>query len=306
MSELSPMPIVVAVGTDEIDAALAFAAREAATAGSSIHLVHVVHLLVQGPDGLLVEVTDQEEVGRLALNAAVARIDDLVQPGTTVTTDMQIGRVVPTLVDMAQDARMIVLEHRELSMLHRVVTRSVASGVAAHARVPVVSVPAGWNPFSETPERVTVGVDLPDQSEHALRAGLDAARRRGATLHVLHTWSFPVAYDDTLMSPDEDREWAARARKEIEEVLAGLGEDTAGVPVEIEARHARPADALIDASRSSALVVVGRHDPAMPVGSHLGPVARAVLNASACPVLLADPVPTTRRRKREAPRSAGS
>ena len=131
MSEPSPMPIVVAVGTDEIDAALAFAAREAATAGSSIHLVHVVHLLVQGPDGLLVEVTDQEEVGRLALNAAVARMDDLVQPGTTVTTDMQIGRVVPTLVDMAQDARMIVLEHRELSMLHRVVTRSVASGVAA-------------------------------------------------------------------------------------------------------------------------------------------------------------------------------
>ena len=41
-------------------------------------------------------------------------------------------------------------------------------------------------------------------------------------------------------------------------------------------------------------MVVGRHDTVMPVGSHMGPVARAVLSASACPVLLADPVPTAR------------
>jgi nucleotide-binding universal stress UspA family protein len=306
MTELNPTPVVVAVGTDDIDAALAYAAREAASAGCGIHLVHVVHLLVQGPDGLLVEVSDQEQVGRLALNAAVERLQDMVEPGTTVTTDLQIGRVVPALVDLAQDARMIVLEHRDLSRMQRVVTRSVASGVAAHARVPVVSVPADWNPFTGTEERITVGVDVPDQSGHVLRAALDVAKRRGATLHVLHTWSFPVAYDDALISPQEDRQWADRARAEVEQVLAGLGDAATGVKVDVEARHARPADALIEASRTSTLLVVGRHDSVMPVGSHLGPVARAVLTESACPVLLADPVPTARRRAREAAHAASS
>jgi nucleotide-binding universal stress UspA family protein len=306
MTELNPTPVVVAVGNDDIDAALAYAAREAASAGCGIHLVHVVHLLVQGPDALLVEVSDQEQVGRMALNAALERLEDMVEPGTTVTTDLQIGRVVPALVDMGSDARMVVLEHRDLSKLQRVVTRSVASGVAAHARVPVVSVPSDWNPFSGADERITVGVDVPDKSEHVLRAGLDVAKRRGATLHVLHTWSFPVAYDEALISPEENRQWADRARAEIEQVLAGLGDAATGVKVDIEAKHARPADALIEASKESTLVVVGRHDSVMPVGSHLGPVARAVLTASACPVLLADPVPTARRREREAAQAATS
>ena len=47
--------------------------------------------------------------------------------------------------------------------------------------------------------------------------------------------------------------------------------------------------------RTSHLLVLGRHDPAIPIGSHLGPVARAVLRDAACPVLLADPRPRTHR-----------
>jgi nucleotide-binding universal stress UspA family protein len=294
MTELSPTPVVVGVGTDDIDAALVFAAREAAAAGCGIRLVHVVHVFGHGAEGPLVEVADQEQLGRQTLDGARERLEDLVGPGTPVTTDVVFGRVVPALVDIAKDARMIVLEHRDLSKLQRVVTRSVASGVAAHARVSVVSVPSTWDPTTGTDLPVTVGVDVPDRAEHVLRTALAAARTRGASLHVLHTWSYPLAYDEALITPEENRAWADRARKEIETVLAGLGDESAVLRIEIEARQARPADALIEASQSSSLVVVGRHDTVMPVGSHMGPVARAVLNASACPVLLADPVPTAR------------
>ena len=91
-----------------------------------------------------------------------------------------------------------------------------------------------------------------------------------------------------LLDVREDDEWAARARSEIQAVLDGL--DTAGVEIQIDARHAWPADALVAASHDSDLLVVGRHDPHVPFGSHLGPVARAVLHEAACAVELVNRV----------------
>ncbi|HVQ18574.1 MAG TPA: universal stress protein, partial [Actinomycetes bacterium] len=141
MTEQNPRPIVVAVGHDPIDGALAFAAGQAVRSGCDLHLVHVVHLLAQGPEMPLVAETDLERAGRKALNAALERANDIGE-GVSVTAELRVGGVVPTLVDIAKDARMIVLERRELSSMMRVVTRSVSSGVAARARVPVVSVPS--------------------------------------------------------------------------------------------------------------------------------------------------------------------
>ncbi len=198
-----------------------------------------------------------------------------------------LGRVVPTIVDEAKDARMVVLEHRDLSSVRRLVTRSVAGGVAAHARVPVVSVPSTYSPEAaartQSAPPVTVGVDVPEESAQLLRAAGLAARNRGAPLHVLHTWTFPSAYDDIVMSRTEEDDWLARTTSEITAVLDGLGRDrttsrcasTPGTPGP-RTRWSRPAE-------SSQLVVVGRHDPVMPVGSHVGPVARALLHAVGLP-----------------------
>ena len=292
MTDQNPMPVVVAVGDDSIDSALAFAAAEAVASGCGVHLLHAVHLFVQGGDTVFAEPTDEERLGRKTLNAALERMREIADPATRITSDLQLGGVVATLVAESEDARMIVLEHRDLSRMKRLVTRSVAGGVAARARVPVVSVPTGYTPSTtDTPAPVTVGVDAIDQSEQLLRTAGAAAKRRGATLHVVHTWSFPNAYDDLVMSNQEETEWRERAEREIQAVLDGLGDAVAGVPVRIEARHARAAEALVDASRTSQLVVVGRHDPLMPVGSHVGPVARALLHASACPVMLLDTQP---------------
>ena len=243
---------------------------------------------------MFIEVTEQERMGRESLNAALKRARDLAGPGTEISTDLVLGRVVPTVVEESRDARMVVLEHRDLSSARRLVTRSVAGGVAAHARLPVVSVPAGYVAPSSGAEQapVTVGVDVPEESELLLRTAGLAARDRGAPLHVLHTWSFPSAYDDLVMSRTEEEQWLARTESEITAVLDGLADEIGDVPVRIDARHARAGEALVDASRTSQLVVVGRHDPVMPVGSHVGPVARSLLHASACPVLLVDSHPS--------------
>ena len=299
MSEQDPNPVVLAVGHDPIDAALAFAGAEAAGAGCGLHLVHVVHQLAQGSETVLVAETDLQRIGREALTAARDRAHHIVPATVPVSADLRLGGVVPTLVDVAKDARMIVLERRHLSSMRRVVTRSVSSGVAAHARVPVVSVPSHWSPESTRGDRriVTVGVDVVERAEQVLRAAAAEAGRRGAELRVIHAWNIPSGYDDIIVTRPEREEWAARSGKEIQAVIDALGEDAAGVPVRIETRHGYPADALIEASRESDLLVIGRHDPLVPIGSHLGPIARAVLREAECPVLLVDPRPARGRKR---------
>jgi nucleotide-binding universal stress UspA family protein len=291
MTEQNPNPVVVGVGHEPIEAAIAYAVQEAGRAGCGLHLVHAVHVVPSGPEMMLVDVTDVERIGRQTLDEALEHARDVAPGGMVVTGALVLGTAVPSLVEAGEDARMIVLQHRDLTRMMRVVTRSVSSGVAAHAKVPVVSVPSYWSTDrqAQAEHTVSVGVDIPDRSQEILRVAADAARTRGASLHVLHTWSFPSAYDDIIMSRVEHDEWGARATAEIQQVLDGLGDAMTGVAVTIEARHAQPADALIEASKDSELLVVGRHDPLVPFGSHLGPIARAVLREAECPVLLANP-----------------
>ena len=59
--------------------------------------------------------------------------EDELAPST-----LRIGWVVPTIVYMAEEARLIVLERRDLSTMMRVATRSVSS-VAARAVAPSFS-----------------------------------------------------------------------------------------------------------------------------------------------------------------------
>ncbi|HEU5485226.1 MAG TPA: universal stress protein [Microlunatus sp.] len=208
MTEQNPNPVLVAVATDGMDAALGYAAAEATRLGCGLHLLHVVHVLPQSPEMVSADVTDYERVGRQSLNAALRLARDLIGDDTTLTSELVSGGVVHEIVRASGDARMVVLQHRDLSRLRRVVTRSVASGVAAHARVPVVSVPESWSAEREreTSPTVTVGVDVPDRAGEILRIAIDAARARGATLHVLHTWNFPTAYDDIIMARVDDSE----------------------------------------------------------------------------------------------------
>ncbi len=297
MNVQNPDPVVVAVGHDPMDAALAYAAGEASRAGCGLHLLHVVHHVPQGPETVLVHTVDLEHVGRSALNIAAELAADLVAEDVPITTELVWGGVVTSILHrVADDARTVVLQRRSLSRLHRVVNRSVSSGVAAHAPVPVVAVPESWSPVGSTGDvpTVTVGVDVPDRSEHLLRVAARAAASRGARLRVLHTWTFPGAYDDLIMSiTEEGARWAKRARTEIQAVLDEIEDDLAGADVEIVTRHAFATDALIEAGHSSELLVVGRHDVLVPLGSQLGPVARAVLREATCPVLLADPQSAT-------------
>jgi nucleotide-binding universal stress UspA family protein len=281
-------PVVVAVGHDDMRSAVRYGAEEALRAGCPLHLVHAVPVVPQGPETVLVTAEGVEKFGRESLALAAEQAEDVVHGLVPVVEVLHRGAPVPVLVRAAKEARLVVLEHRHLSRLARLVNRTIAGGVAAHTRVPVVAVPTGWKPSGGDPV-VVVGVDVPERSSAVLAAATAQARVRGASLRVVHAWSLPDPYDGLRISPEEQQRWTDRSRAEICSALDALGDLEVAIEADVRVRRGGAVEALMEATTDAELLVIGRHDPVLPVGSHIGGVARAVLREATCPVLLAAP-----------------
>lgn len=280
-------PVVVGVGTTEVDSALEYAAEEAVRDGCDLHLVHAVHLMPDGPRGPLVPQADLDLWGRETLDRAVKSAEELVAGAVPVTHELRHGTPVEVLTDVAATARMLVLEHRHLSRVARVVNRTIAGGVAARVRVPVVAVPSGWKRSDGAPT-VVVGVDVPERSAQVLSAAVAESRARGASLTVVHSWAMPV-HEGVPVEPAERARWTDRSRAEVRAALDALGDESVAIEAEVVVHPGRAIEAILEAAEGADLLVIGRHDPLVPYGSHIGPVARAVLREATCPVLLASP-----------------
>ncbi|HEX6247100.1 MAG TPA: universal stress protein [Nocardioidaceae bacterium] len=107
---------------------------------------------------------------------------------------------------------------------------------------------------------VVVGDDGSEGAAHAVRYALEEAKRRGCTLHVVRAWSIM----STARPPDVPPGFAASmheyeaacAEEESARIEHLLGTDP-GVPVDIHCVHSPAAQALIAASESADVVVVG-------------------------------------------------
>ncbi len=261
--------VVVAIGRHGSDAALEYAAAEALRHHRGLHLVHVV-------DGGPADDIDDGEVLAAAVRRATALLDGLAP----VTSSLVTGSAADALVDAAREADLVVVGRGPGARHIHPYARSATGGVASRVRAPVLSVPDDWQDSGRS-DTVVVGVDDPDGCTDVLAVALVAARERRARLVVLSArWHTPS------VAP-HDPAWPQRLEDGIARSLDRL--DRSDVTVEVHVRHAHAGDALIDASRTAELVVLGRHSSLVPSGSHLGPVARAVLRESACPVLLVAP-----------------
>jgi nucleotide-binding universal stress UspA family protein len=130
---------------------------------------------------------------------------------------------------------------------------------------------------------------VPERSDEVLAVAVAESRARGAALRIVHSWALPVQYDGVPLQAEEQREWTERSRAEIGAALDRLGDASVAIDAEVVVHPGRAIEGILDASKGAGLLVIGRHDPLVPVGSHIGPVARAVLREATCPVLLASP-----------------
>jgi nucleotide-binding universal stress UspA family protein len=283
-------PVVVAIGDeDEHAAAVRFAAAEAVREVRPLRVVHVVHapILGPGPEQMLLSFENADMVGDELLAAAVERAEDVVAGRVPVTKKLWHGPVVPSLVEAGEQAHRVVLQHRQLTGLRRVLTGSVCAGVAAHAQVPVVSVPELWT-VRDPAARLVVGVDDTTGDHRLLEPAFALAAEREASLVVLHAWYIPSMYAEAMRGRAAVEEAREKTRFRIAEEMAVWQAAYPAVDAQLEVSHARPADALLAASQRSDLLVLGRRSGAHAV-THLGSVTRALVRESRCPVMVLPP-----------------
>ena len=202
--------------------------------------------------------------------------------GIEVEQQLVVGFPIAVLAAESERAQLVVIGDRGLGGVSGLLLGSVAAGLGAHAKSPLVVVRGDdANPDHAAP--VVVGVDGSPLSEAALAYAYEAAAARGVPLVAVHTWRELVG--DLDVAPLLDLNGIETEEREVlAERLAGWGEKYPDVPVQRVVTKERPAHALVEQSRRAQLVVVGSRGRGGFKGLLLGSVSHAVLHRSHCPV----------------------
>ncbi|MET8135196.1 universal stress protein [Streptomyces sp. NPDC005251] len=140
---------------------------------------------------------------------------------------------------------------------------------------------AGHGPGSEGLRPVVLGIDARRPCDAVTGFAFEAAVRRGAPLHAVHAWHLPTPAGPSLpfAPPEEDRgAWEDQEVQLLADALRPWREAYPRVRVYEDVRLQSPATALVHASDSAGLLVLGRG------GTALGPTLTAVLGRTMCPV----------------------
>ncbi|MFF4190047.1 universal stress protein [Nonomuraea sp. NPDC001831] len=281
------MPGRIMVGVDgsaPSDAALGWAADDAARTGAELHIVHALdrqpYSVGRFPDfgqwnNLLLAASRVLERAEAAVRAR--------QPSVPVHAEIVEGTPAAVLQDQARRADELVIGNRGLGGFAGALLGSVTMQVAGQVRCAVVVVRA------DPPERVGeigVGIDDSDVCEPAIGYAFEQARLRGARLRLIHAWQIPVHAFAPEIAYDVDEVRAAQ-REVLRTRTAGWRERHPEVTIVEDVQSAHPVEALTGAPCD--LLVVGSRGRGAFGSLLLGSVSRGVLHHARCPVAVIRP-----------------
>ncbi|WP_205873566.1 universal stress protein [Mycobacterium camsae] len=278
--------LVVGVdGSSVSNAAVAWAARDAAMRNVPLTLVHMLSAYVptfpQVPLAGGVAVWQEDDARQVLEEAAKIARESAGGP-IEIATELKSSPPIPTLVELSGDAELVVLGSHGRGAVGRVLLGSVSSGVLRGAACPVAIVPGDDEPPADAP--VVLGIDGSPASEVATAIAFDEASRRGVPLRAVHAWSDAEVLDIAGL------DWPAlevEAQQILAERLAGWQERYPDVTVQRRVVCDRPAHELVDQSKSAQLVVIGSRGRGAIARMLLGSVSNAVVHSVHTPIIVA-------------------
>ncbi|RCH61649.1 universal stress protein [Streptomyces sp. SDr-06] len=276
------MQHIITAGIDgsveSLDAA-DWAAREALRRGLPLQLLHAGE--EPGARTGLPELDVPADRVRHTLEDAARQLS-YAHPALEITRRRAAGPAADALVSAAGSSEALVLGSRGFTGFAGFLVGSVALAVSARATCPVILVRAGERPEDEHwdseagPYRpVVLGLDLDHPSDDLLAYSFEAAATRRAPLHVLHTWTVPLAPSASAVDP------VAEKRAALAAALSPWRSKFPETEVSEKVLHGRASHHLLMASTKASLLIVGRR---VTSGARLGPVAHSVIHHSLCPV----------------------
>jgi nucleotide-binding universal stress UspA family protein len=187
------------------------------------------------------------------------------------------------LLDAADGARLLVIGARSVNAARALTRDSVSRGVLHGATCPIAVV---RDDADRHDAPVVVGLDGSAPSQRALRWALDLAALTGRRLIALHAAAEPAGAHRLLAPPLTAAELVAEAEELISEQLARV--DTTGLREAVEHRAVpgSPIDALLDASATASIVVVGSRGRGAVSRAVLGSVSDRISHDASAPVVV--------------------
>ncbi|KPH99067.1 UspA domain-containing protein [Actinobacteria bacterium OV450] len=308
---MSNAPVVVGVdGSDHSLLALEWARTAALRHGAPLVVAHVLPDSAQLYAARRSSLADPSQPQEYADPVGV-RVRDVLAGAAglpeQVRYDALEGSVPEALRVAGEGSRMLVMGSRGRGGFAALLLGSNSRAVASTAACPVVVVPHDARRAADAPADpsggpVVLGLHAAETPDDVLVFAFTEAAARGTTVQVVSAYAIPPAPTTVVDSPFQvippeglaDDGNAVPAEREMlrsqTERLAPLRKRWPGVRVEQAAVPGDAAERLVTASRSAAVVVVGRHHPRRTVGSlTIGSVAHAVLHHAHGPVAV---VPT--------------
>ncbi|CAL9478646.1 Universal stress protein [Streptomyces sp. enrichment culture] len=300
-------PVIAAVdGSEHSLRALEWACAAAVRHGTGLVIAHVL------PDSAQLYVARRSSLADPGAPAewedpVAERIHTLLAEAPGAPEDVRYesltGSVPEALRVIGADALMLVMGSRGRGGFAALLLGSNSRAVSGTAPCPVVVVPheardaAAGDAAGPSAGRVVLGLHVDETPDDVIAFAFAEAASRGTDLQVLSAYAVPpspVTVADTpftVLTPEGPADGADTAPAERDMLRAQsrrLAPHRERAPDTAVAQAAVPGDAaggLVEASRSAALVVVGRHHPRRSVrGLAIGSVAHAVLHHAHGPV----------------------